>query len=175
MGRGSSSGPGAAAPILRLAMPDDAGLHDRDWYAWTQDQAARLRAWPEQLRPNGLDVREIAEEIESLGTSDRRANHLVPLAPRPAGALTVPGAALSAPQAPRTHRPPAAAPRCGGGARARRTTDARRRSRDASRRRHGGRARLRGPAGRSRRRRAAPPPAAPTGPPPARSRRRPAR
>lgn len=55
-------------------MPDDAGrLHDRDWYAWTQDQAARLRAWPEHLRPNGLDVEEIAEEIESLGISDRRA------------------------------------------------------------------------------------------------------
>ncbi|MDO9708200.1 DUF29 domain-containing protein [Paracraurococcus lichenis] len=54
-------------------MPDDAGLHDRDWYAWTQDQAARLRAWPEHLRPNGLDVEEVAQEIESLGKSDRRA------------------------------------------------------------------------------------------------------
>ena len=54
-------------------MPDDATLHDRDWYAWTQDQAARLRAWPEHLRPNGLDLEEVAEEIESLGKSDRRA------------------------------------------------------------------------------------------------------
>jgi len=54
-------------------MPDDASLHDRDWYAWTQDQAARLRAWPEHLRPNGLDLEEVAEEIESLGKSDRRA------------------------------------------------------------------------------------------------------
>ncbi|MDO9708199.1 DUF29 domain-containing protein [Paracraurococcus lichenis] len=54
-------------------MPDDAGLHDRDWYAWTQDQAARLRAWPEHLRPNGLDVELLAEEVEELGGSQRRA------------------------------------------------------------------------------------------------------
>jgi uncharacterized protein DUF29 len=54
-------------------MPDTASLYDRDWYAWTQDQAARLRAWPEQLRPNGLDVEHLAEEVESLGKSDRRA------------------------------------------------------------------------------------------------------
>ena len=32
-----------------------------------------MRAWPELLRPNGLDVKEIAEEIESARTSDRRA------------------------------------------------------------------------------------------------------
>lgn len=54
-------------------MPDDAGLYDRDWYAWTQDQAARLRAWPEHLRPNGLDVEHLAEEVEDLGGSQRRA------------------------------------------------------------------------------------------------------
>lgn len=54
-------------------MPDTAQLYDRDWYAWTQDQAARLRAWPEHLRPNGLDVEHLAEEVEDLGRSDRRA------------------------------------------------------------------------------------------------------
>lgn len=55
-------------------MPDDtARLYDRDWYAWTQDQAARLRAWPEHLRPNGLDVEHLAEEVEDMGKSDRRA------------------------------------------------------------------------------------------------------
>lgn len=54
-------------------MPDDAGLYERDWYAWTQDQAARLRAWPEHLRPNGLDVEHLAEEVEDLGRSQRRA------------------------------------------------------------------------------------------------------
>ncbi|MBX9699510.1 MAG: DUF29 domain-containing protein [Acetobacteraceae bacterium] len=54
-------------------MPDTAQLYDRDWYAWTQDQATRLRAWPEHLRPNGLDVEHLAEEVEDLGKSDRRA------------------------------------------------------------------------------------------------------
>ncbi len=55
-------------------MPDDtARLYDRDWYAWTQDQAARLRAWPEHLRPNGLDVEHLAEEVEDMGGSQRRA------------------------------------------------------------------------------------------------------
>lgn len=54
-------------------MPDAASLpeghHDRDWFAWTQDQARRLR----DLRPNGLDVDNLAEEIADLGTSQRRA------------------------------------------------------------------------------------------------------
>jgi len=55
-------------------MPDGpSDLYDRDFYAWTQDQAARLRAWPEHLWPNGLDLGNLAEEIDSLGKSDRRA------------------------------------------------------------------------------------------------------
>ena len=54
-------------------MPDTASLYDRDFFAWTQDQAARLRAWPEHLRPNGIDVANLVEEVESLGKSDRRA------------------------------------------------------------------------------------------------------
>lgn len=54
-------------------MPDTTGLYGRDWYAWTQDQAARLRAWPEHLRPNGLDVENLAEEVEDMGASQRRA------------------------------------------------------------------------------------------------------
>lgn len=54
-------------------MPDTASLYDRDFFAWTQDQAARLRAWPEHLRPNGIDVENLVEEVESLGKSDRRA------------------------------------------------------------------------------------------------------
>jgi hypothetical protein len=54
-------------------MPDTAPPYDRDWYAWTQDQAARLRAWPEHLRPNGLDVEHLAEEVEEMGGSQRRA------------------------------------------------------------------------------------------------------
>ncbi len=54
-------------------MPETASLYERDWHAWTQDQAARLRAWPEGLRPNGLDVEHLAEEVEDLGGSQRRA------------------------------------------------------------------------------------------------------
>ena len=54
-------------------MSDAAELYERDFYAWTQDQAAMLRAWPEQLRPNALDIAHLAEEIEDLGGSQRSA------------------------------------------------------------------------------------------------------
>lgn len=45
-------------------------LYERDFYAWTQDQAARLRALG---RDNRFDVEHMAEEIEDLGKKDRRA------------------------------------------------------------------------------------------------------
>src|SRR6266850_3448057 len=52
-------------------------LYDTDFYQWTQAQAAHLRAkeW------SALDVDHLAEEIESLGASDRRAlrRHLMRL------------------------------------------------------------------------------------------------
>ncbi len=54
-------------------MPDTASLYDRDFFAWTQDQAARLRAWPEHLRPNGIDIENLVEEVEDLGKSQRHA------------------------------------------------------------------------------------------------------
>jgi hypothetical protein len=74
MGRGLLWEAWPGLPILQPARPDTArDLYDRDWYAWTQDQAARLRAWPEHLRPNGLDVEHLAEEVEDLGGSQRRA------------------------------------------------------------------------------------------------------
>jgi hypothetical protein len=43
--------------------------YDTDFYTWTQTQAAALRAkdW------SALDIEHIAEEIDSLGKSDRRA------------------------------------------------------------------------------------------------------
>jgi Domain of unknown function DUF29 len=48
--------------------------YDQDFYAWTQEQAAALRAkeW------KTLDLENLAEEIESLGRSERYAieNHL---------------------------------------------------------------------------------------------------
>jgi len=46
-------------------------LYERDFYAWTQDQAARVRALG--ARKDGLDVENVAEEIESLGKSQRSA------------------------------------------------------------------------------------------------------
>jgi hypothetical protein len=40
---------------------------DFDFYAWTQDQAARLRA----AKPATLDWENIADELEALGENDR--------------------------------------------------------------------------------------------------------
>jgi hypothetical protein len=54
-------------------MSEAAELYGRDFYAWTQDQAAALRALPEALRSNALDLEHLAEEVEGLGISERRA------------------------------------------------------------------------------------------------------
>ena len=50
--------------------PETGTLYDRDFYAWTQDQAARLRALDGDAR---LDAAHLAEEIADLGKSDKRA------------------------------------------------------------------------------------------------------
>ena len=44
------------------------GLHDHDFYAWTQEQASLLRAG----KLNAVDIENIAEEIESMGRSEQR-------------------------------------------------------------------------------------------------------
>ena len=44
-------------------------LHDEDFFAWTQAQGALLR----RLRLPGLDARNVAEEIEDLGKSQKQA------------------------------------------------------------------------------------------------------
>jgi hypothetical protein len=54
-----------ARPKLVPRNPAD---YDQDFHSWTADQAARLRA----SRPGGVDWENLAEEIESLGRSDRR-------------------------------------------------------------------------------------------------------
>ena len=46
-------------------------LYDRDFVLWTEEQAAALRRTKESNLP--LDWENLAEEIESLGKSDRRA------------------------------------------------------------------------------------------------------
>ncbi len=46
----------------------DVACYDRDFYLWTQQQAALLR----QGFLTAVDVENLAEEIESMGKSDRR-------------------------------------------------------------------------------------------------------
>ncbi len=43
--------------------------HDRDFYAWTQDQAQLLRSG----QFTGLDIQQIAEELEDMGRTEKRA------------------------------------------------------------------------------------------------------
>ena len=50
-------------------MPRDAVDYEKDFYAWTMEQARLLRSG----ELSALDVENIAEEIESMGRSDRRA------------------------------------------------------------------------------------------------------
>ena len=74
------------------AMPDGPSLYDRDFCAWTQEQAAALRA-AAPAGSNTLDWGNLAEEIESLGKRERREllgrfetiiEHLLRLATSPA-------------------------------------------------------------------------------------------
>jgi hypothetical protein len=48
-------------------------LYQTDYYAWTKQQAAALRALAEQRVNSPLDLENLAEEVESLGRSDWRA------------------------------------------------------------------------------------------------------
>ena len=41
--------------------------YEGDFFAWTQDQGQRLR----EIRPNTIDWENVAEEIESLGRSEK--------------------------------------------------------------------------------------------------------
>lgn len=52
------------ADALKAPAPS---LYDTDLYAWSQDQAARLRAHTS----SGIDWEHVAEEIESVGESER--------------------------------------------------------------------------------------------------------
>ena len=52
-----------------------ATLYDTDFHAWTQEQAAKLRALVAARSNLDLDLENIAEEIESVGASDRRELH----------------------------------------------------------------------------------------------------
>ena len=74
----------------KLKTRDGSDLYDRDFHAWTQDQAARLRTLSGQQR---IDAAHLAEEIEDLGNRDIRElnsrlrealTHLLKLAAYPA-------------------------------------------------------------------------------------------
>lgn len=52
-----------------------ATMYDTDFHAWTQEQAAKLRALVAERANLDLDLENIAEEIESVGASDRRELH----------------------------------------------------------------------------------------------------
>jgi hypothetical protein len=49
-------------------MPRNSAAYDNDFYAWTQEQATLLRSG----QFGQLDIENIAEELESMGRSDRR-------------------------------------------------------------------------------------------------------
>ena len=49
-----------------------ATLYETDFYGWTQDQAAKLRKLLNERANLDLDFENIAEEIDSMGRSDRR-------------------------------------------------------------------------------------------------------
>src|SRR5437899_8828663 len=49
-------------------MPPNTDLYEQDFYAWTQQQAALLR----EGKMHELDLANLAEEIESVGRSDKR-------------------------------------------------------------------------------------------------------
>jgi Domain of unknown function DUF29 len=54
-------------------LPEPQSPYDRDFFAWTQQQADLLRRAAARERTPDLDFENLAEEIESLGKRDRRA------------------------------------------------------------------------------------------------------
>src|SRR5437762_10825847 len=54
------------------AMTDTTTLYDADFFAWTKQQAKALRAAARNRSNLPLDWKNLAEEVESLGRSDRR-------------------------------------------------------------------------------------------------------
>lgn len=48
--------------------PSERALYETDFHAWAMEQAATIR----RLRPAGVDVDNIAEELETLGRSEKK-------------------------------------------------------------------------------------------------------
>jgi hypothetical protein len=55
-----------------MAMSEIKALYDEDFFAWSQQQAEALRAAAHGASNKPIDWENVAEEIESLGKSDRR-------------------------------------------------------------------------------------------------------
>ena len=55
-----------------MIRSDAPATYDDDFYAWTQAQAAALRAIPRQAIGDHVDIEHVAEEIEDLGKRDLR-------------------------------------------------------------------------------------------------------
>ena len=58
---------------VRQELPKAKAGYDRDFFAWTQQQAELLRRAAAGEPAADLDLENLAEEIESLGKRDRRA------------------------------------------------------------------------------------------------------
>ena len=59
------------AQTAETEAPEAASLYERDFYAWTEQQATLLKA----RYLSGIDIDNLAEEIESMGASQRRELH----------------------------------------------------------------------------------------------------
>lgn len=59
----------ASSPAFAMTTSTRPTSYDTDFYAWTQEQAELLR----QGQIKGLDLENLAEEIESLGRSESRS------------------------------------------------------------------------------------------------------
>jgi hypothetical protein len=53
-----------------MAKVLERSLYQSDYYAWTKDQAAKLRALATARVNSTIDLENLAEEVESLGRSD---------------------------------------------------------------------------------------------------------
>jgi hypothetical protein len=59
----------ASSPAFAMTTSTRPTTYETDFYAWTQEQGELLR----QGQIKGLDLENLAEEIESLGRSERRS------------------------------------------------------------------------------------------------------
>ena len=64
----------AISRLIASAVTQAYYLQARDFYAWTQDQAAKLRARAAFDNRGDINWGEVAEEIEGVGANEKREN-----------------------------------------------------------------------------------------------------